>query len=191
MELHSCIYSILELGISPKTIHVVLTRKKNEPYGCPDDFVVRYLMSYEKDLGIHIYDNHEFLRWNLREHVGKSGFYITSLMFRSKLTCFKIHCGLFVSFYPRSADPEFIKVLFQYGLTIWDGKLLINRNGETNCPDIKAAGAFTHYHKSIASIKFNHRYYCDEEVGAWVSFLSLNFGIDFDMDKNWFTRHFV
>lgn len=170
MELHGCIYFMLAIGINPKTIHIVLTRNKNEQEGCPDEFVESFLLSYEKELGIHIYEKHEFLRWNIQEHVGKSGFYITTLMFRTKLTCFTIHCGLFVSFCSRSADPEFMKVLFQYGLATWNDKLLINRNGETNCPDIKAAGPITHYHEAIASPKFNHRYYCDEEVGAWVSF---------------------
>lgn len=167
MELHGCIYFMLELGISPKSIYVVLTGDQG---GCPDEFVQRYLLNYEKNLGVTIYEKYEFLRWHLKEHVGKSGCYITSLMFRTKLTCFTIHCGLFISFYSRSVDPEFMKVLFQYGLAILDNKLLINSKGETNCPEVKAAGAFTHYHESISSTKFNHMYYDEEEVGAWVSF---------------------
>lgn len=164
MELHGCIQFILELGISPKSIYIVLVDNQN----CLDQFVQNFLLSYEQNLGIHVYEKYEFVRWNLKPHVGRSGFYITSLMFRTKFSCFSMHCGLFISFQPRTADPDFMKVLFQYGLVIWDNKLLINQKGQTNNPDIKAAGAFTHYHESISSPQFNHQYYNDEEVGAWV-----------------------
>lgn len=166
MELHGCVQFILQMGISPHAIFIIQPTLKNQ---FQDDFVQRFLQKQEKSLGIHIYENYEFYRWNTKSHVGKSGYYITSLVFKSKFHSFNLNCGLFISFDPVNCNPEFIEILYEHGFLLTEGKLAINHKGQTNCPWVRAAGPFTQYHESEASPKFNQIHYNSEEVGAWVS----------------------
>lgn len=118
------------------------------------------VLSYVEENGINVLSEFELLDWNVDEKKNL----VTSIRFESRHKLLELDCLCFFMYAVRSVSQRTIMAIGNAGL-VFDGKLVINNQCQTNDPSIYAAGSFTKYSRRYFADHLSHCYFNNTEIG--------------------------
>ncbi|KAJ8916545.1 hypothetical protein NQ315_000187 [Exocentrus adspersus] len=110
--------------------------------------------------GIEVYSSYYFIDWEMDPSVN----IITSVKFEAKHHMLEVPCTAMFFFNNKGISTRLYKVITEAGL-VFDGRLIIDTNCQTNDPKIFGAGALTKYSRRFYASKMTHKYFNREEIG--------------------------
>ncbi|CAG9857665.1 unnamed protein product [Phyllotreta striolata] len=169
LQAHTAISGLINYGVP--AYHLVLIEpfpyimsleKKQRPnvsiYNDPDIDDVVY--EHISNAGVKIYQSYYFIDWQYDEETNL----ITSAKFESKHKMLEQECLAMFMFHEKEISPRMYKVLNSAGL-VYDGRLVISAECQTNDPNIFAAGTLTKYSRKYHGPTMTHKFYSRVEVG--------------------------
>ncbi|XP_014247111.1 cilia- and flagella-associated protein 61-like [Cimex lectularius] len=159
----SCIEGLLTFGVPGNRIVYVET-KSLRPHAIDqfnDPTVYKEISMILKILRITVYKKYTFSSFDLNKDTGK----IEKVYFESQNNISSLECLVMFSFSDKQVNIKTVLALIKAHL-VYDGKLVIDENFNTNDPYIFAAGPMTKYSRSYYAPCFNHEWYNSTEVGA-------------------------
>ncbi|KAH8370674.1 hypothetical protein KR093_004626 [Drosophila rubida] len=157
LSTYECIDFLLTHGVDP--VHVILVQPR-EPIPSENeqkfknplddtniDFVLDDMMS---DLNLTIHRDFTFSHWV--QHAS-SNFILEVVFTDGRKNELRIDCDLFISFKVGYMEPNVKKYLISSDINLKNNRILVNKNFQTNDPDIYAAGKFIEMNEFV-----NHQY---------------------------------
>ncbi|XP_063230276.1 cilia- and flagella-associated protein 61-like isoform X1 [Bacillus rossius redtenbacheri] len=165
MEAFCCVAALLDHGLPGTCISFV------EPFSLPsvtcfnDLDVYQAVLSELRKEGVKVFSGCHLHHWVVR---GEEEPVVTTLAIEAQTYCFCMKCSVLFFYGNKEVSDELFNVLNGASL-VYDGRLVINTQFQTNDPCILAAGRVTKYTRALWADKFNHCLYNLAEVGAKVA----------------------
>ncbi|XP_055919520.1 cilia- and flagella-associated protein 61-like [Eupeodes corollae] len=160
---HSCVSSLIDLGIKPTLISIVIPANEDIdfPEALDDEYVTKWISMKEKEIGVRIYQNFNFVDWSLHRNEEA----IKSVLFESDSDGkFSLECLAFISFCTKmfAENPyQSLNKKFEF----FNNTMLINENSKTNIPFVYACGPATQYRDVSPDSQYQQKYLNQIEVG--------------------------
>ncbi|CAH1279957.1 unnamed protein product [Diabrotica balteata] len=169
LQAHATINGLISFGIGGH--HLVLVepfpysmalekrqRHNVSVYNNPEIDAVVYDCLREE--GVKIYSSYYFIDWTYDAESN----YITKIKFESRHKMLEVECMAMFVFNEKEISPRVYNVINNAGL-VYDGRLVIDSNCQTNDPRIFGAGTLTKYSRKYFAPNMAHKYYNRVEIG--------------------------
>ncbi|EFA04891.2 Uncharacterized protein C20orf26-like Protein [Tribolium castaneum] len=110
--------------------------------------------------GITIYQDFNFVEW----HLDSTKNFITSAKFESKYKFVEIELSALFIYHSKGVSARTFQAIARSGL-VFNGRLVIDKDYQTNDPSIYGAGPLTMYSKKYYAEHLSHKYYNPREIG--------------------------
>lgn len=110
--------------------------------------------------GVTIYQDYNFVEWRLDSTKN----FVTSAKFESKYKFVDIELSALFIYYSKGVSARTFQAIARSGL-VFNGRLVIDKNYQTNDPFIFGAGPLTMYSKKYYAEHLMHKYYNPREIG--------------------------
>lgn len=118
--------------------------------------------------GIKFYDGYDVIDWKVEKNQTVSHVYA-----ENEFRVLTLQCSLFICFEVLVIPRKNIQILRQAGL-VFDGRLIVNDDSQTNDPSIFACGPMTKYHVNMHANDSQQRFLCSHEVGSLMADRAMN-----------------
>ncbi|XP_032950140.1 cilia- and flagella-associated protein 61 isoform X4 [Rhinolophus ferrumequinum] len=169
IDTYTTVEVLLNLGMKGSSIYLVQP-PPTSTITCINNYSVESAVEDAlRAAGVTIYQEALLAQWN----DGQNPDPIHSASFTTPTKPFKLPCSLFFSFFEKSVDYETFKAINDACL-VYDGRLVIDVNFQTNDVAIRAAGSLTKFSNRYYSNEWSHSSFSSKEIGFQLAAAMLN-----------------
>ncbi|XP_063927085.1 cilia- and flagella-associated protein 61-like isoform X2 [Zophobas morio] len=169
LEACCCLAALLEFGvpgnnlvyIDPSPDHIVkMDRHDHLTTYFNNSAVETAVLDEILYQGVTIYQDYNFVEW----HLDSTRNFITSAKFESKYKFVEIELSALFIYHSKGVSARTFQAMARSGL-VFNGRLVIDKNCQTNDQFIYGAGPLTMYSKKYHAEHLMHKYYNAQEIG--------------------------
>uniref|UniRef100_A0A8C4P8K9 Cilia and flagella associated protein 61 n=1 Tax=Dromaius novaehollandiae TaxID=8790 RepID=A0A8C4P8K9_DRONO len=169
IDIYTTVETLLSLGINGSRIHLVQPPLSSYVTCLNNSAIKSAVEEALAKAGVSVYYDSVLAEWSESDHLGC----ITWASFMTNTKPFKLHCSAFFSFASRTVDYETFKAINDACL-VYDGRLVIDTNFQTNDVSIRAAGPLTKFSNRYFANEWTHSDFSSKETGFQLAVSMLN-----------------
>nr|XP_009671407.1 PREDICTED: uncharacterized protein C20orf26 homolog [Struthio camelus australis] len=169
IDIYTTVETLLSLGINGSRIHLIQPPLSSHVTCLNNNAIESAVEEALSKAGVTVYCDSILAEWNEGDHTGL----ITCASFTTNTKPFKLQCSAFFSFANRTVDYETFKAINDACL-VYDGRLVIDTNFQTNDVSIKAAGPLTKFSNTYFANEWTHSNFSSKEIGFQLALSMLN-----------------
>uniref|UniRef100_A0A8B9Q937 Cilia and flagella associated protein 61 n=1 Tax=Apteryx owenii TaxID=8824 RepID=A0A8B9Q937_APTOW len=169
IDIYTTVETLLSLGIDGSRIHLVQPPLSSHVTCLNNSAIESAVEEALAQAGVSVYYESILAEWSEGDHPGR----MTWASFTTNTKPFKLHCSAFFSFANRTVDYETFKAINDACL-VYDGRLVIDTNFQTNDNSIRAAGPLTKFSNRYFANEWTHSNFSSKEIGFHLAVSMLN-----------------
>ncbi|XP_025915985.1 cilia- and flagella-associated protein 61 [Apteryx rowi] len=169
IDIYTTVETLLSLGIDGSRIHLVQPPLSSHVTCLNNSAIESAVEEALAQAGVSVYYESILAEWSEGDHPGR----MTWASFTTNTKPFKLHCSAFFSFASRTVDYETFKAINDACL-VYDGRLVIDTNFQTNDDSIRAAGPLTKFSNRYFANEWTHSNFSSKEIGFHLAVSMLN-----------------
>uniref|UniRef100_A0A8B9SD52 Cilia and flagella associated protein 61 n=1 Tax=Apteryx owenii TaxID=8824 RepID=A0A8B9SD52_APTOW len=168
IDIYTTVETLLSLGIDGSRIHLVQPPLSSHVTCLNNSAIESAVEEALAQAGVSVYYESILAEWSEGDHPGR----MTWASFTTNTKPFKLHCSSFFSF-AQTVDYETFKAINDACL-VYDGRLVIDTNFQTNDNSIRAAGPLTKFSNRYFANEWTHSNFSSKEIGFHLAVSMLN-----------------